>query len=193
MKPTIKIFTFFIFFICTLDSWGQIKLKPKALILGSEEFVINNCNDTCVIVYKSYTVVTHPNHGSLGEDIIVYDSNNGQKTFIDVKDDYKAQYFSGIIDDKAIIVVETGLIISVFIYDLKAQSLVDSLKNIVDEPKVVNDKLCYSTMMSLEKVRRLNLSACDNPSLEFSGYVELMYYDLRTRKISSSGNYKCIN
>jgi hypothetical protein len=193
MKPTIKIFTLFIFLVCTLDSWGQIKPKPKALITGSEEYVKNDCNDTCVIVYKSYTVITIPNLGSLGENIIVYDNNYGHKTFVDVKDEYKAQYFRGIIDDKAIIVVETGLIISVFIYDLKAQRLVDSLMHIVDEPKVVNDKLCYSIMMSFEKVRRLNLSTCDNPALEFSGYVEFMYYDLKTRKISSSGNYKCIN
>jgi hypothetical protein len=191
MKRFLKIFALFIFIICSLDSLGQI--NPKTLTLGSEEFVKNICNDTCIIVYKSYTVITHPHNSSPGEEILITDNNNKRKNFIDVKDEYKAQYFSGIINDKAIINVETGLIISVFIYDLKAQRLVDSLYGIFDEPIVLDDKLYYSIIMTNEEVKRLNLPICDNPNKEFSGYVEYMYYDLKNRKVTSSGKLKCIN
>jgi hypothetical protein len=194
MNQSLKIFALFIFIICTLDSLGQVNLKQKTLTPGSEEIIKNSCNDTCIIVYKSYTVITHPHNGSCGEDIIITENNNNKRVnIIDVKDEYKAQYFSGIINDKAIINVETGLIISVFIYDLKSQRLVDSLKDIFNEPIVVDDKLYYSVILTKDKIKRLDLPTCDNPNLEFSGYIEFMYYNLENRNITSAGKFKCIN
>jgi hypothetical protein len=194
MNRSLKIFAVSIFIICTLDSLGQLNLKQKTLTPGSEEVIKSNCKDTCIIVYKSYTVITYPHKGSLGEDIIITENNNKKRVnIIDVKDEYKAQYFSGIINDKAIINVETGLIISVFIYDLKSQRLVDSLNGIFNEPIVLDDKLYYSIILTNEKLERLDLPTCDNPNLEFSGYIEFMYYNLENRKITSAGKFKCIN
>jgi hypothetical protein len=145
-----------------------------------------------VIEFDNYTVITKNHKESCGEYIIVVYKKEKRKLSIDVKDDYKAQYFNGMHGDKIIIDVGTGTIRRNFIFDLKQREVVDSIDNILDDSKILDDKLYYMSSMSAEKVNELKLPICENINLENSGYFEEYYYDFKTRKIISTGKYQCI-
>jgi hypothetical protein len=193
MKLVVTIFSFILIPTIVYDSFGQGIDNHNKLIVGTDEFVSNTCFDSCIYEYTDYTVITKAHSDSPGEGIVITIKKNILKSYIDVRDEYKAQYFGGIVNDKAIIDVGTGLIRTIFIYDLTSKCLVDSIKSIVDEPKVINGKLFYSTMMAKDKVKAMNLPLCDNPDIEFSGYVEYIYYNFMNGKKTSSNEYKCIN
>lgn len=192
MRQTFRLFIFLILFICSIDLWSQTNVSQKFLVVGSDSPKSNSCKDSCVIDYDNYTVITKAHKDSPGEEIIVINDSSKSRINIDVKNYYNAQYFIGLVGDKVLIDVGTSIMRLNYIYDLKKQCKLDSMLFYPNPVKIINNKLYYTTVMTQEKVKQLNLPSCDYTNLEFNGYVEDMYYDLKTRKITSLEKYECI-
>lgn len=192
MKQLNRLVLLLLFTLYCSYSFSQSSQNYKAIMVGSDRPISNHCNDSCVVEFKDYTVITKNHKEACGEYIVVVNKKDGRRMNIDVNDEYDAQYFSGMHGDKVIIDVGTGTIRCNFIYDLKQREVVDSIDGILDDSKILDDKLYYMTWMDAEKVKALKLPACDNVGLENSGYFEEYYYDFKTRKIISTGKYKCL-
>jgi len=162
----------------------------KSTMVGADKPIRNACNDSCVISYNAFTIVTKPHKEAVGEDIFVILKKNGKREKIDVKDD--AQYFYGAYKNKIIVDVGTGSIRRNFIYDVSKHILTDSIDMILDDSKIVNGKINYLAMMNKERVDSLHLPVCEDTGMETNGYYEEFNYDIATGMKVSTGKYKCM-
>ena len=192
MKIIILIFSIFLNpFIFSINCWSQITTQ-KYLLAGSDNPKSNTCNDSCIIVYMNYSVITKTHPDSPGEDIIVVNDSTKSRLNIDVQSDYHAQYFCGLVGDNLLIDVGTSIVRTNIIYNLKKKCIIDSVRTVFDGAKLINGKLYYTTIMAEDRVKKLNLPLCDYTNLEFNGYIEYMYFDFKTEKRISLEKYKCI-
>jgi hypothetical protein len=84
--------------IFSTSCWSQTN-SQKYLLTGSDNPKSNSCNDSCIIVYEDYTVITKTHLDSPGEDIIVISDSTKSRLIIDVQPEYHAQYFCGLVGD----------------------------------------------------------------------------------------------
>jgi hypothetical protein len=193
MRQIIRLFIFFVPFVCSLNVWSQEDTTQKNLVVGSDIPKSNSCKDSCIIVYKKYTVITKA-HGDLpGEDIVVIYDSSKSRLNIDVKAYFNIQYFQGLVADKVIIDAGTSVRRKNYIYDLKKQCVIDSMEVVlIEDPKISDGKLYYTKVMTEDRIKKLHLPPCNYTNMEFNGWVEYMYYDLMANKTISLEKYECI-
>lgn len=190
MSVEFKIFLQFILLFVSYNVLCQKITKRLYYMPGTEKYISADCNDSCVITYKNYTIVTSNHINTNGENIILINNNEKSRTVIDVGASYNAQFYGGLYGDKLIIDAGTGTIRINYIYSIPENKIIDSLYMIINN-RLINGKMYFDTAMDQEKIDRLKLPVCDYP-VENSGYWEEKYYDFRTRKIALTGKYKCI-
>ncbi len=73
-------------------------------------------------------------------------------------------------------------------------SVIDTLDiiGVYDDGYIKNSRYYYSRIITDKEEAALKLSKCENDNLEFSGYVELMYYDLILKCKKHTGKIDCI-
>ena len=118
MRQILILYIFLNPFIFSIDGWSQTN-SQKYLLAGSDNPKSNSCTDSCVIVYKNYTVITKTHLDSPGEDIIVVNDSTKSRLNIDVQPDYHAQYFCGLVGDNLLIDAGTSIVRINIIYNLK--------------------------------------------------------------------------
>jgi hypothetical protein len=181
-------------FITYCDSClAQENQSQKATMIGSDIYISNNCcNDSCVIIYNNYTIITKTHKESLGEDIYVVYKNENLRLCVDKNNEHEAKYFNGLYGDKIIIDEGSGTIRNNLIFDLKQKKIIDLISSILDDSKINKGKLFYLTRMLAEKVKKLKLPICEDTGLENNGYFEEFYYDFDSRQIISTEKYTCV-
>lgn len=112
--------------LTSIISCQNVNNKTDNSISGPEKYLSKSCNDSCIIKYKKYTIITKNHNESPGEDIIVINNDSKIKTPVDVSASYNAQYFFGLYNDKLIIDAGTYVIRKFYIYDLKTKTSIFS-------------------------------------------------------------------
>ena len=178
--------------ILTLDTNNQ-NINNIKILKGTDTYLSYDCKDSCMIIYKDYSIITKRHLDSPGEDIFVVNNKTKEKTIVDVKNNYKAQNFLGLIKDKLLIDAGTYIIREFYIYDLKTQKTI--FKNSYDkELKIINNKITYIYVYSgSEKPKQLP-SADQKKEIEKIGIdygiVEDRIYDILTNKVIMTGKPK---
>lgn len=162
------------------------------LIEGSEKPVNSSLGDFIEnYSYKNYRVAVVQNSDKTTIDLYNLDKKTSTLVYTE---ELENVFFSGLFDHFLIIDAGTSNIRTNYIYDFLKKKIIDTLDIITvsNAPSIKNGKLLYTRITSDETIKKLNLPICDNPDLEFSGYVEDMYYDFKTGKKTSTGKIYCV-
>ena len=101
--------------------------------------------------------------------------------------------FEGIIDGIAIFDYGTSIIRDKYIYDLNKDKLIDTLEIIsLTGEKIIDNKFYYTRILTEAEIKNKKLPECVNTQVDFSGYIEEMYYDFHNKIKRHTGKIKCI-
>jgi hypothetical protein len=187
----IKLLILIIFLTVGFNCISQTNMDSKFL-QGSEKFKSLNCIDSCVIVFKNFTVITKAHKQSPGEDIMALNTKNQKRLVINVGGEYHAQYFYGLYGNIAVIDYGTSAIRIFYIYDLDNKRIINSINGIDKKAKIINGKLNSWIVMSKEKIKKNKLQEGQCLS-EACGFYEEINYNFKTNNIEFSGKYEWRN
>jgi hypothetical protein len=178
--------------ILALDINSQ-NINNNKILKGTDTYLSYDCKDSCMIIYKDFTIITKRHLDSPGEDIFVLNNKSKEKTIVDVKNAYKAQNFLGLIKNKLLIDAGTYIIREFYIYDLKTQKII--FKNSYNkELKIINNKITYIYVYSGSDKPKQLPSVAQKKEIEKIGVdygiVEDRIYDILTNKVITTSKPK---
>ena len=182
--PAIAIMAGFFFFSSFVS-----EAQERPLINGTKNCLQKRIEDTLLFIYRDFTVSTFSEEGRAGESIHVED--HARKKTYDLDAGGLAPFFYGIYDRWLFMDEGTGVIRTLYIYDMENDRFCDTLIGVFDYLDITEGKLHLKKLMEPQQIQKLNLPPCENPDIEFSGYVEEDYYDLKT-KSTKTETFDCL-